>query len=272
MKELIVTKASYKSHVYNEDRILIKDNLFIVMDGASSLTETDKRPTSASWLVNRLKKELSKRIDDVVDKLYFLSKSLYLEYGSPRNTLYLPSCGMSICEVKGEKVRFLTIGDCEVAYLTKDGKINFVKYDELNALDNKAIEEMVNVSKKESIPMLEARKMINNLLIHNRKLMNRENGYQVYTISDNPNFRFKELEEDIDIIKDIYIYSDGYAQAYSTLGLYSKEELFSKDLDIVEVKDRILETWCSDAKCERFPRFKKADDISVVKIKINNLD
>ena len=52
-----IEKYTRKSHFYNEDRFLIKKNIIMVMDGATSLEKSNLRPTSGSYIVNKIKNE-----------------------------------------------------------------------------------------------------------------------------------------------------------------------------------------------------------------------
>ena len=62
-------KASRKSHYYDEDRIVIGDNYFMVMDGATPLLKTGIKPSEASWFVSFIKSHLAKNQENILEKL-----------------------------------------------------------------------------------------------------------------------------------------------------------------------------------------------------------
>ena len=69
-----IEKATRKSHFYNEDRYIVGDNYCMVLDGATSLVSSGIKPTEGSWFVSRIKGNLPKKCDDVIEKLEYISK------------------------------------------------------------------------------------------------------------------------------------------------------------------------------------------------------
>ncbi len=266
---MYIEKLTRKSHQYNEDRFLIQKDFIMVMDGATSLIKSNLRPTSGSYLVNKVKNDLPKLKGDIETRLNIIAKDVYktLELNNEMNSRILPSAGLSWVEFYQNEVVIHTIGDCEACVVTKDNKVIRIVISDLIELDNMAINELIEVSHKENISIKEARSKINDTLIKNRLLMNKENGYSIFAPSSSPNFKYSTNIFNKKEIKEIYLYSDGFADAFTTYKLYtSPEELFTKSVNIKNIVKEIVEKSKEDKSYNKYPRFKLIDDITIVKI------
>lgn len=267
---MTIEKITRKSHYYNEDRFFIGKNYFMVMDGATPLIKNEISPTEASWFVSIIKKHLPNYTDSVIDELKkiseFASKKLE-EFNIPKQNEYLVSAGLAWIEIRENKIFAHTIGDCEVTVRLRNKQISRVYQEQLIKLDSIALQELKEVSKKKNIPIKEAMKDIKQTLIKHRKLMNKINGYSVYTPSSNPDFNYSEMQFNLNEIDEIYIYTDGLSQAFDELEICSYEKLFSNSIDLKNIVNLIEKKALSDRNCEKYPRFKKIDDIAIIKIK-----
>lgn len=269
-----ITKGIRKSHRYNEDKIIIGKNYFIVCDGATPLYKSDIKPSEAAWFVNFIKNNMPSSCDDVLKQLNKISSYAYEEYNKLNvhcndEVLSYPSCGMSIVEIKDNMAYIYTIGDCEVVIKKKDGKFIRIIQEDLIKFDNAALDIMIKTSKEKNISLKEAVKECKDVLIQNRKLMNKPNGYPAFTISNNPDFDYTVNFFDLDDIKEMYLYSDGITQAFDELKIYNScEEMFKKSIDVNEEIEKIKERAFSDKDCNKYPRFKTIDDIAIIKIEM----
>ena len=259
-----IYKRTVKSHSFNEDRFVVANGLFGVIDGATDLSDkpTIRSRSYASMLAGGLKKALeSCPTCDLSETLLDLSKVCYQALGD------VASCGVSLAQIKGNDVNFLCLGDCDLLIKYKDGKVQKVKQHELEALDKIAIDQMIEAARQNGISILDARKHVNPLLIKHRSLMNKPNGYNVFEPMENPSFVCLCFTVDISLIESIIICTDGFAQSYTTLDILpSFELLFDKDCSLDAVIEQIINRSKSDPKCNKYPRFKKIDDITVVKV------
>jgi len=269
-----ISTATRKSHHYNEDRIIIGKTFCMVCDGATELIKSSMKPTGGSWLVSFIKKNLKKNSADVIGELNEISKKAYLEFvrteGEKTNKAALPSAGIALAEFLGDKVRISTIADCEAVVITKDGGIIRHIIPDLPQLDSMALAEMVKTSRQKGIPVKEAVEYCRDILIKNRQMMNKKDGYAVFTIDKNPDFAFVTAEYDISDIKELYLYTDGITQAFDELKIYSScEEMFENGIDLNEEITKIKRQAYADKSCNAYPRFKTIDDIAAVKIEFN---
>lgn len=265
-------KLIRKSHYYNEDRIVIGKNYFMVMDGATPLKKNGIKPTEAAWFVTFIKNLLPQTCNNIIEKLNEISvKSLQQlkDWNIAIQDQYLPSSGLAWVKLEGDMISANTIGDCEVTIRFNSGEIKRIYQTELIALDDIAVKEMVRIAKEKNITMREARKCINDVLIKNRLLMNKENGYNVFTPSEKPQFKFTTAKFNVKDIKEIYIYTDGISQAFDELQIYkSHKNMFEKSFNIKEEINKIVKAAYLDKDFELYPRFKTIDDIAVIKITI----
>ena len=264
-----IEKITRKCHYYNEDRYVIAKNYFMVMDGATPLIKNGILPSEASWFVSLVKKHLPDYCEDVISQLNSISKLAYdklKQLNVPEQSEYLASAGLSWIELKDNTVTAHTIGDCEVTVRLKNGEVVRVYQNQLIKLDSIALQELKTIAKQKNIPVNMAMKDIKPTLIKHRKLMNKPNGYSVFTPSSNPAFNFSEMQFNKEDIAEIYIYTDGLSQAFDELEMCSYEKLFSKSVNIKNIVDKIVKKAFSDKNCNKYPRFKTIDDIAIIKI------
>ena len=240
------------------------------MDGATPLIKNGIKPTEAVWFVSLIKKRLTKNCSNVIEKLNKISLEAIEKlkcWNFPVQDKYMPSAGLAWIELKENTIVAHTIGDCEVTFRLKNGEIKRVVQPELIALDEISVKEMVHQAKENNISVRESRKLIDDILIKHRMMMNKENGYNVFTPSEKPNFTFSSEEIKTQDIEEIYIYTDGLSQAFDELKIFqSHKEMFSQKLNLDDVVKQITQVSFYDKDFNLYPRFKKIDDIAAIKI------
>lgn len=259
-----VSYLSIKSHTYNEDRFAVSDRVFVVIDGATTLEKRSnpRKRTNASLLVSRLKKEILRHKGDF-DTDYFraLSKKIFEE-----GSIGAASAGLAGVAIQGENLRLFSLGDCEVICKLRSGEIFRFKRNDLDKLDGYALAEMVRISKEKGISVKESRAYITDILIRNREKKNKVGGYDVFEPLNDPTFRLYVKDIPIKDVESFYICSDGFAQCFTTLKIFSScFELFETNLNIRQISEKIREVSFADPEYNAFPRFKIVDDITVIK-------
>lgn len=255
-----------KYHTYNEDCLAISSNLFCVIDGATSLkSKNNKYKTETSKMVKELAilfKKYKGNGDKLENYIYECSKELAKKYDNSN------SCGFSLIYFYLDNIYIYYLGDPECLIKTKDNKILTIYNDSLAKLDDYAISKMIDISKKENISIKEARNKINDILVENRNKKNKENGYYVFEPSINPNFKIYKAIINKNDVKEILLSTDGYQAIYKVYKLIKKEEIFSLPLN--EGYKKIKEVSFLDKEMNKYPRFKIIDDISAIKIELDN--
>ena len=258
-----------KSHAWNEDRFILGDDYFLVIDGATPLIK-EGNVNLACYMVSYIKKHINSLEGSLKERLEHLSMKLKEELNIPlQDKAYLPSASLSYVELKDNLVHIGILGDCEVVIRTKDDKVlRFNKVD-LCRLDALALKKQIEIAKEKNISILSARKHIQELLIKNRRSLNTKDGYSAFTIGE-ASLDIDEYDVDLNIVKEIYLYSDGFASSFNTFKIYENaNDMFKSSIDLKEEIGKIKEAAFSDKYCNKYPRFKKIDDITVIKIQFN---
>ena len=262
-----ITSKTRKSHYWNEDRYIISKDFLMVIDGATPLIKSNQF-NEACWMVSYIKKNINKYSGEIADRLYQISKDAYSDLPVKiKEENYLPSASLSYIEWDDEYYYAYTLGDCEVTFITKDNKVIRCYTEELSILDNIAIKEMQKYAIEKNIHLVQARPFVNDILIKHRKLINRPNGYSGFALMEEPIINLNTLKVKKEDVKEIYIYSDGFSQSFEHLNIYpSHRQMFNKSLDLDEEIKKIVDVAFSDQYCDKHPRLKKIDDITVIKV------
>ena len=258
-----------KTHYWNEDRFIIGKDYFMVIDGATPLIKVNNF-NEACWMVNYIKKNINKLKGNIKERLLVLSKDGFNKLPvKMKDEEYLPSAGMAWVEYDEKYFYANVLGDCEVTFITKDGQIVRCHTTRLNELDGISISELVKNAKERNIHVSEARPYICDTLLKHRKMINKENGYNAFALSDSPVINEVTLKIEKENVKQIYLYTDGFAQSYDHIFVYKNhEEMFKNDLDLEEEIKKIVIKSFSDPYCDKYPRLKKIDDITAIKIEM----
>ena len=256
-----------KSHCWNEDRFIVGKNFAVVIDGATPLKKSHSL-NEAHLMVDYLKKHFNQYDGSVKYRLKKLCEDVYRELAATAyDEDHFPSASACWIEVSDATLSIGILGDCEVTAVSKDGRIRRFFDGSLDVLDKKALTEMVKIAKEKNIHVNMARPYIEEMLVKNRRLANKPDGYSALLPSPNVEIHEKKFEINTHDLKSVYLYSDGYSQAFTNLKIYSThEEMFQKTADIDEEIKKIVQVSYSDANCDLYPRFKKIDDITVVRI------
>ena len=257
---------------YNEDGVIINDNFYVVMDGATGLYKQTFRPSDACYFVKEFKKrfvncnDFEKELSNLSKILYSIFIKKYIRKSLKRS--HIPSIGLSfvVIDEVNNKAFLYTLGDPVVFVKYKDGSYLYFKEDNLTLLDKYAIDNMINISRKEGISIKEAKKKVSNLIVENRNKLNKDNGYNVFSLyKDGYNFKLSKKEINLDNVSYIALASDGFIQAYDTFKIYDNIlDLFDNDLLQTYLKMKYLAY--KDKDLNIYPRFKLIDDTTAIKI------
>lgn len=267
-----INAKTRKSHHYNEDRFIIGNNFYIVIDGATPLVKTGDR-NLACFMVNYIKKHINKYQGRIKERLEQLSNDMFYELNiDSDDTSYLPSASLAYVEEIDDYYHVGILGDCEVTFKTYDNEIIRCFTTELTKLDDISLSKQVEYAYKYNIHVIEARKYIQDILIKHRKMINKNDGYFAYTLAKDYVLNEKEFKINKELVKEIYLYSDGFSQSFQHLKIYtSHQEMFKNDLNINDEIDKIEKQAYSDPYCDKYPRFKIIDDITIIKIQNDSL-
>lgn len=262
-----------------------KYEFIILMDGATGLGKTYeivKGLTSAEWYVNFMGSEMKKILSEdptlplktVVEECILRTINEISNYEN-KNSITLeeyqkPSAGLSLLRTDGKTTDIFLLGDTQTIIAYKNGEV--IESDNpnqkaLQKLDNNVIARMAEIAKEENCNVVETRANpeIEKMLQVNRgkKNFDCEGSYWVCGTTPGISKHGICITLDNEEIEGIILSSDGFD--YPMLNLNEKQvyELVKKDGTDYVLKC-IRSAQEEDAMCNKFPRFKKMDDVSVV--------
>lgn len=261
----------------NEDITYADENMAWVLDGATGLT--DKKLTSfesdARWFVNEWDKYLKDNLNDkcktirdiVLEGIVIIRDRFYKECGlNYIEEIKRPSASISIVRKNEDIIEYFMLGDCTLLIKDIDNNVAKIKDTSLEKFDNRAISEMLKVRDENNISWVEARKIINPILIENRLLKNTQDGYWILEFNEeavNHCIEGKFLDKEI---KNLALMSDGFAAIVDTYKHFNEAELIERliDLGAENTYELIREIEEEDKDILKYPRLKKGDDSSIV--------
>ncbi len=265
---------------YNEDRFNCGDKWFLLLDGATSLSGDliSLYKTNAVWLVENISSYVEKNIEkysSTIDLLENMEKYLIEEF----NELELdfdediePTASMVLVRDIDGKIEVTTLGDASTIVCFKDERMELLHDTRVKDMDRYALDEMIAIADAENISIREARPRITDILIENRTYKNKEDGYCVVSIFRNMFEARITNVYDKHLLDKMFVFSDGVAHYYETLGLASDYKDFVKKIEnksILDIIGEIREVENADMDYNEFPRFKKSDDATLGIIKFN---
>ncbi|MGM9857701.1 MAG: hypothetical protein ACI311_00375 [Bacilli bacterium] len=261
-----------KVHRYKEDNVVVKNNfLYSVINGLPFLYSKEKNLNMTTRFINDVKNALN-HFDGkqrLAHYLYNISKDEFNKFSILKNydNSYYPACGLAIVYFEDDFAELYTLGDCYIAYETKDNKKFMMYSQEVVDVNTTLLNSAVEYSSSKKCSLRKSINMLHEEIVKNRKLLNSNNGSNTYTISKVPQFKFSHQKVKIDNLKEVLLFSDGFAQSFQLLSLFENyEELLKDDLNISELSNQILKIWESDRRLKKYPRLSYKEDITVLKL------
>lgn len=269
------------SVIFNET----KYEFIILMDGATGLGnsyEIVKDLTMAEWFVKFMSSEMKKSLSEnptipletVVEDCILKAIEEIKNYENKNNITLeeykKPSAGLSLLRTDGKTTNIFLLGDIQTIIAYKNGDV--IEADNpnqkaLQKLDNSVIARMAEIAKEENCNVVETRANpeIEKMLQVNRGKKNSdcEGSYWVCGTTPGISKHGICITLDNEEIEGIILSSDGFD--YPMLNLNEKQvyELIKKEgTDYVLKCIRLAQE--EDSMCNKFPRLKISDDISVV--------
>ena len=262
-----------------------KYDFIILMDGATGLGKDHQIVegyTSAEWYVSFMIKEMRKlfkkdptlSLEFVVDKCILKATKAIDDFEKDNNITLeeyqKPSAALSLLRTDGKTTDVYLIGDSQaiVAYVNGTvSKIDNPNQTALQKLDNSVISRMAKLAKERGCNVLDTRvdKEIEKMLQVNRSKKNTdvEGAYWVCgttpgTAKHGVTTTFNNAD-----VSGFLLASDGFD--FSMLDL-NEEQAYKLVAEVgTEVVTRLIrEKQEQDAMCNKYPRFKKSDDLTVV--------
>ena len=253
---------------FNEDEVLvIKDHLFVVIDAATGLGEQLNKPSDGVFLAKQLKDEIRNLYEQgkinpkTFDKeMNLISKRIYRRFiKGHRNELteryQFPNASIAICYIDICDVHIFSIGDVSSFIRFKNNKARYISDRSIPLIDQKLATQGVNITNG-----VDRLKQVRNQL-------NRRGRKPTFGIYKHPHLKFKHELFDIRDLSEVFLCSDGYYEAFSTFKIYkTRRELFSPKIDLQDVYKKVVELADQDKELKKYPRIKLVDDISAIRV------
>lgn len=268
---------SDKGNRVNEDIFNISEKAAWVLDGATGLTGSNisRFKSDASWYVDKWNEYLKKNINDskslkeIIRFGISLIKEEYRAFSGFDNlqAVEYPCAAISLIRLVDEnKIEYFVLGDCTLLLKNDIEKLEI--YDrKLEQLEEKIIDKIICEKNKNSISLLDAKKLCLEDIKNTRLLKNKVNGYWILELDEEAvNYA---LTGTVDISKDssVCIMSDGFSQYYDTLNIAKNSKEFMellKEKPIEELLEELRRVQENDGECNKYPRLKKGDDSTIV--------
>ena len=287
-------KRDHTGREINEDGIKIldltqKSNIAvgIIMDGATGLGreyEIEPNKTPAEWYVEKFINNLTNEIEktpkinlEILLEKVILKMKTELEEFKEKSQMQLkeyeePSAGIAFARMSNETTEIYFLGDVNILIGYKNGKLENLtsKWKKrLQKYDRQVIRKMKKISDKTGKDILDVVKTepIQEMLKENRSNKNTFNHKSYYVCGTEEKIikyaTYKKINNKN--LDKIIMMTDGVE--YSMLDINKKE--FYNKFKVAEPKqivEEIQQKEDEDNKCNKYPRFKKSDDKSLLLI------
>ncbi len=260
---------------YCEYFLCIGENFAFVLDGAGGVSGENitDAPTDVVWFVERIGEELQKGLRSGGELLPILRRAVetvaqrYMQFVGSETVSDKPSATLSLVRKNGEYLEYYSLCDSEIVIRKKDGSCLHILDDRLTKLDNLNFERMKKIANEKGISLREAFPYIRPYILYNRERMNKPNGYAALAHTTEGLESGLQGKIKLAEIKDVLLYTDGFAEAYDLFKLYDSpcemmDAVATKGMEAV--LDRLFRAQEQDPDCNRYVRNKKRDDIAVI--------
>ncbi len=265
-----VYNSTKKYRKFNEDGIVVNENLFFIFDGLDDIhNKVYDEASPTSIFVDFIVKKLSK-LDDfnepeqVIETIAHIVNE-FIDSNSVDTIVSTSACGALI---HGNKITFFSIGDGAILINYKNKTKLIFGASDLDELNQRVLNKTKQLKlENPAIDPMEfpyTYEMINK----NRSLANKPNGYKI--ISNEYKMKmlpFKAKTCSLDKLDAFAIMSHGFFQIFDTFHiLHDYNEFFTCKKSLEQLQESIIDAEKEDEFMYKYNRLKKQDDASVIKV------
>ena len=262
---------------YCEDALYAGDDFAFVLDGASSVTHEriTEAATDAVWFVERWKDYLKTalaRNTEILPIMISGAEKIAAEYSSFPGAGSVgdkPSAAVSIVRVKNNYLEYFSLCDTVILVRYKNGKCDYILDERLVVLDNENFERVKELCRKTGGTPVRNFPQVFPYVYQNRNKMNTPGGYAALSHTTDGLETALTGRIAADGVRDILLFSDGFAQSYDLFGIYKTPYEMIEDVSRSGIKKtvkKLQDAQDADPEGVAFVRNKKGDDIAVVYI------
>lgn len=256
----------------NEDALAVSTSSLVMIDGASGLEAgrmTDWL-SDAHWFAHALAPLLVERLADgepIAVVLAGCLAELRTAYGEEDDGGLGPSASVLVARIAGDTVEVYSLGDCLALVGLADGTVDAVRDGTVGELDAAVVERLQEVRRGTALTPAEARPLVQDLLVGNRRLRNTPEGYWIADLSGAGTRHALIRTYAASDLLDVALMTDGFAAALDLADVVRTPGTFLQGLrqdGPGPTMDVLVARLGADADCTRYPRLKPMDDSSVV--------
>lgn len=263
-------------HAVNEDFVGYTDEWAWVLDGASGVGSAPwiDKESDARWLVLELDSALRAVAPNVGSPEDLLRTSI----GRVRSAIpeskgrLLPNASAAIVHVTEVGVDFVCLGDVSVVGWSRKHGIVVGANGVSLPFEESSVAQMANLQAS-GVPFEEAqRRVLDNTLNFRRQKMNRAGGY--WTVSASPQAVDHALKGQLRGVEEVFLMTDGFRRYDQLYGIRDTIAEAIDDFRVLGLQAclasirRIEE---ADPHCRRYPRIRKSDDATAVRLELQTL-
>jgi len=275
--------ASLAGSAVNEDRAGAAGELAWVIDGATDVVEAPltQASTDASWFAEMLDlalKELAHAPPaDLAQLPQMLAEQARNEFElaalrAPAGRHEHPSATGVIVRIEGDRLSFVSIGDCALLVATHKGvaRIGVHEDDAGDPWVADAIRAFR--AQRPDAPAAAARADLWPKLRSGRAVMNMPEGYGVFSITETPTHFIRSGAHTLMPGAHVLLASDGLMRLVDVFRRYTSQELLEAIITrgLADLVDEVRALEREDAECIAFPRAKRHDDASGLLIRFED--
>ena len=264
----------------NEDYVAVGSTYAVLLDGASGITGTRVLPhhsgSDAQWFSHFVGGRICEYLDasrGIVDSIRLAvddSRDYIGEHGVTDNEDLHSSSTLVAVSVAGDLVDIVSLGDSPVFIGRKDGSLATMSDSRIAELDQAAVDAMVDRSRGRAMTGVQKRAAVNDILLANRQLKNKPDGYWILDPSGVALDHFNVMRFSVEAIDYVCAMSDGLERAFDLFGLADPAAFLAtatrESFDELIVRLRAEENL--DPEFDRYPRLKLHDDASYFMLRL----
>lgn len=270
-----IKSCSRPGNIHNEDAFVTGPSFLAVLDGATGLNKVHLTgaATDAQWLSRRTAELLEALLPDpaleLPEALRRAARAVKAEldqmgYRDLQDAY--PSASVSIVRIRDGYLEGCVLGDCPVLVARRDG-VDLIYDDAVARRDAAVLRWMAETCRQRAIPMAEARKLAEPLLLKNRQEMNREESYWIFEPTGAGIAHIRTFRYPLEEAAAAALLTDGFFAWYDPLRQVDSPRALMDSLGALPLDgllDQLRAVENGDPDLINFPRFKLSDDATAV--------
>ena len=283
VKEMQVESLTIQGvNEWNEDALISNEVLHIygVADGASSLVAYRSKggETGGRMASQIVKQSLESENDkNTILELFVhkanekIAQKMQEEKINVKQKDHRWTTGLAVIQIHDQQIEFVQTGDCMILAIYTDGSYRELTRDHVAQFDNIALSEWRVAVKNGARSQKEIRQQIDPIVRANKEKMNITGGYPVLDGSSEAKKFLETGKINRHHLAEIIICSDGvfpHEALDSQTSLDPMQELANQipKIGANQYVKQLIEQEEKDPNCLQYPRFKKSDDKTVIRI------